>query len=123
MTNARNRCQATPMEGARPTTTNQHMEMTILRVAVTRTAAVSTVGPRGSRRGEAQEVRGKYTQEPRWRAVGSELEASSACSSMRRARTHRTTPVTTSSTKRAWAAVEPAKREVRGRVPPSESCG
>ena len=77
--------------------------------------------PRGLSRPPVQAVSGKCVQEARARSAGSGEAARWACSSIRRASTQATTPMIVASTNFAWADVDPAKREVRGRLPPSES--
>ena len=76
---------------------------------------------RGLRSGPVQAVSGKCVQEARARSAGSREAARWAYSSIRRASTQATTPMMVASTNFAWADVDPAKREVRGRLPPSES--
>ena len=118
---ARKRCQATPIDGWRPTTTNHAIDTTTLMVATSVMAAARPVYPSGSSAGLAQAVSGNRVQVARARSAESGEAARWACSSIRRARTQATTAAMIASTKCAWKAVEPAKREVRGPAPPSES--
>ena len=101
--------------------TNQLIDSTTLMVATTRIALPRAPALRGLRSGPVQAVRGKCVQEDRACCAGSGEAVRWACSSIRRASTQATTPMMVASTNFAWADVDPAKREVRGRLPASES--
>ena len=90
-------------------------------VATTRIALPRALVLKGVSSGPVQAVSGKCVQEARACSTGSGEAARWACSSIRSASTQATTPMMVASTNFAWADVEPAKREVRGRLPPSES--
>ena len=106
-TNAKNRCQATPIEMAKPTTTIQAMEMTIFTVAVTTIAFCKAPTDACAASLPRRKVKGKCHADT---AVAGSLD-SRAYSNMRSNSTQMTTPRMTPSTKRAWLQADPKKRD------------